>query len=124
MVVADQRIFLKNAAFMRIREMRLQRDQAILPGEPQKLIQHFEQFVVGLLAEGRALERRQQPLHQVLEHLDGRHDDQRAEGGAADRQDFGGMDERGDLSARKDESAQNGADHNDASDDNDHVDLA
>jgi len=100
--------------------MLLQGDQAFASRKPEKIIEQLEQVIVGGTAVGRAFEARQNAFDQVDEHLLRRHDHQGAQGRAADRENFRGMDQCADLAARHDESGQHTPHDNDASGDNEH----
>ena len=79
MVVGNVRILVEDRALMRVRHVCFEGDQAFAAGRAEQVVEQPEQFFIGLFVEGRALEGRQDRADQVLEHLDGRHDDQRAD---------------------------------------------
>ena len=51
------------------------------------------------LLKGEPFRACRMPLHQVLQHFHRRHDDHRAQGSAANRQDFGRVNQRADMAA-------------------------
>ena len=106
MVAGDARILLEDVALFGVGDVLLECDKALAPGEAEKVIKHLEQLLVGRAVVRRALETLQDSLDQVNEHLFRRHDHQCPQGGAADDENFGRMDQGPDRPAGPNESRE------------------
>jgi hypothetical protein len=120
MVVMNARILLQDRAVMRIAQMRLQRQQPLAAGQPEKLVHHLEQLVIRLLAERRPFQALNEPVHQILEHLHRRHDHHRANRRPADRQNFRRMNQRADMPAGQRKATQHAGHHQHATNNDNH----
>ena len=104
--------------------MTLQCQQAVAPRLGHQLVHGLEQLFIGLLLEGRPLNRLQNALDQIDQDLFGRHDDQRPHRGAANRDNFGRVDQRVELPTGHHEAAEDRSNHNQKSNNDNHGSIA
>ena len=121
MIVQQPSDTCEDAALFRLRDVRLEGEHAVAPRQAEQIVQALECFFVGRLVERRAFDRCQHAFHQVDEHLLRRADDQPAERGTADRDELGGVNQRADMPAGHREAAEHGADHDDSTNDDNHL---
>ena len=120
MVVRDPRVLVEQRTLVRTGEVRIESQEAVAADHLRERVHQLEEVEIRRLSERRGLEDRQEPLEQVDDDLLGRHRDQRAERRPADGDELGGVDEGHHLSAGHGEAGQDGADHDDGTEDHKH----
>ena len=101
----ELRVPRHDGALRRVLDVRLEGHHARLLRQLEQLVQHAQQFEVVLLARPRLEEAAELGCH-PLENRNGRRRDHRPEGGAADDDELGGLDQDGDGPPGHDEAAQ------------------
>jgi hypothetical protein len=120
MIFQERGILRKNGTRLRIHHVLFQRDHSVAPAEHEKFVERFEKFFVSGPAIRAAFQRADRSLHHVDQDFFRRHDDERAERGPADHDEFSRLNQRKDISARHGEPAQHGSRYDDGADDDNH----
>jgi hypothetical protein len=91
-------------------------DFFILGGE----LEDAEEVFVGFAVIGGAFERGEDTVDEVLDDLDGRNDDECAQGGSTDDDQFGQVHQGGDVAAGRDETSKDRTQDDNGTDNDNH----
>ena len=116
----DARVRAEQRASRAITDVRLEREHAFTANQRQDLIEKLEQIEIVRLAWRMVLKRLLQRSEHPRHHLAGRGDDHRANRGAADDDELGGLKEDGERAAAHGETAEHGTEHHDQTDESRH----
>ena len=114
-------VLLEELALPGLFDVGLNGDETLFADLAEELVHHPEGFEVAGFAELRSAEDAENTRDHALEDVDGVGDEERADGGTADGDHLGGLEEDKEMTLLHEEAGDNGSEDDDYADDCEHV---